>query len=325
MLSRVANYLYWMSRYMERAENVARFIDVNLHMSLDVPGSSSEQWGPLVATTGDHEAYSSRYGEPTEEGVIHFLTFDAENPNSILSCVSQARENARAARQFITLEMWEQLNQHYLNLKEATPQGRLGVAHEFFTEVMMASQLFQGITDATMSHGEGWHWCRTGRKLERADKTSRILDVKYYVLLPNVSYVGTPYDDILWAAVLRSTSAFEMYRKRHHQIVPERVVEFLVLDREFPRALHHCVMAAEESVRAISGTSAGTFRNEAEQTLGRLRAELDYARVDEILGQGLHEFLDGFQTRLNHAGEAIFETFFSLRPVAGAAPGGPAQ
>jgi uncharacterized alpha-E superfamily protein len=304
---------------MERAENVARFIDVNQQMSLDVPGSSAEQWGPLVATTGDHEAYAERHGQATEGGVVHFLTFDGQNPNSILSCVSQARENARSARQFLTLEMWEQLNKHYLALHDAASREEMvALPHDFFTDVMMASQLFQGITDATMSHGEGWHWCRLGRRMERADKTSRILDVKYYVLLPSVSYVGTPYDDILWAAVLRSTSAFEMYRKRHHQITPERVVEFLVLDPEFPRAIHHCVTGAEESVRAISGTAAGTFRNSAEQRLGRLRAELDYARVEEILSGGLHEFLDGFQTKLNEAGDAIFETFFALRPVADA-------
>jgi len=320
MLSRVANSLYWMSRYMERAENVARFIDVNQQMSMDIPGSAAEQWGPLVATTGDHEEFAARFGEPDEASVMHFLTFDKDNPNSVLSCVNAARENARAARPFITLEMWEQLNQHYLAMGEAASLPQPELHHEFFTEVMMASQLFQGITDATMSHGEGWHWCRLGRKMERADKTSRILDVKYYVLLPSVSYVGTPYDDILWAAVLRSTSAFEMYRKRHHQITPERVVEFLVLDPEFPRAIHHCVTGAEESVRAISGTPSGTFHNAAEQRLGRLRAELDYARVEEILAGGLHEFLDGFQTNLNDAGAAIFETFFALRPVAAAAP-----
>ncbi|MHB8763434.1 MAG: alpha-E domain-containing protein [Deferrisomatales bacterium] len=323
MLSRVADALYWMSRYMERAENVARFVDVNLHMSLDIPGSPSEQWGPLVAATGDRDAYAARYGEPTGDQVVRFLTFDTENPNSILSCVTAARENARSARQFLTLEMWEQLNQHYLRLKDAAARGQgMELPHEFFTDVMMASQLFQGITDATMSHGEGWNWCRVGRKLERADKTSRILDVKYFVLLPRVADVGTPYDDLLWAAVLRSTSAFEMYRKRHHQISPERVVEFLVLDQEFPRAIHNCVIGAEESVRAISGTPAGSFRNLAEQRLGKLRAELDYARVEEIIEGGLHEFLDGLQTKVNAAGSAIQDVFFALRPLG---TGGQAQ
>jgi uncharacterized alpha-E superfamily protein len=130
--------------------------------------------------------------------------------------------------------------------------------------------------------------------------------------------VGTPYDDILWGAVLRSTSAFEMYRKKHQQIFPDRVVEFLVLDREFPRAIHHCVNEAEESLRAISGTPSGYFQNRAEQRLGRIRAELAYFQVEEIIRKGLHEFLDDLQDRLNASGQAIFETFFALRPVGGA-------
>jgi uncharacterized alpha-E superfamily protein len=309
-----------MTRYIERAENVARFIDVNVHMMLDLPVGSVvgpvEQWDPLVATTGDQEAFSARYGTSTRENTVQFLAFDTANPNSILSCLRAARESARAVRQFITLEMWEQVNKFYLMMNAASAARRAaGAPHDFFTEIMMASQLFSGIMDATMSHGEGWNFCRLGRMLERADKTSRIMDVKYFMLLPSVSHVGTPYDDILWGAVLRSTSAFEMYRKRHQQISPERVLEFLILDREFPRAIHHCVIDAEESVRAISGTPPGTFQNSAEQQLGRVRAELDYIHVDEIVAAGLHQFLDAIQIKLNGCGNAIFETFFAMRPI----------
>jgi uncharacterized alpha-E superfamily protein len=315
-----------MSRYLERVENVARFIDVNYHMCLDVPGEGPDQWRPLVDASGDREAFEKRYGEATQDNVIRFLTFDADNPNSIYSCVMMARENARWIRQFITLEMWEHLNGFHLAVREAArnPAGT-AAGHDFFAQVMTASQLFVGILDAAMSRGEGWHFCRLGRMIERADKTSRMLDVKYFHLLPTTSYVGTPYDDILWAAVLRSMSGLEMYRKRHHQITPANVVEFIVLDREFPRAIHHCIIMAEESLRSISGTPAGTFHNAAEQRLGRLRAELDYSQVEEILGTGLHEFLDGLQTKLNDLGDSIFETFFALRPFHGAQARAPAQ
>ncbi len=316
MLSRVADSLYWIGRYVERAENMARFVDVNLHLCLDIPGESSEQWQPLIDSSGDRVDFAARYGKADEAGVIQFLTFDRENPNSIRSCVSAARENARWIRQYITLEMWEQVNQFYMLLRDpAAPAHARDAPHEFYSRVMQASQLFMGITDGTLSHGEGWHFCRLGRLLERADKTSRILDVKYFHLLPSAQYVGTPYDDILWAAVLRSISALEMYRKRHHQIIPEQVLDFLVLDREFPRAIHHCVISSEESLRAISGTPLGTFSNAAEQRLGRLRAKLDYASVPEVVSTGVHEFLDALQTKLNAVGDAVFETFFALRPA----------
>jgi uncharacterized alpha-E superfamily protein len=319
MLSRAADSLYWMSRYIERAENVARFIDVNVHMTLDLPVGAVEQWDPLVATTGDREMFSERYGVATRENTIKFLAFDSANPNSIVSCLKYARENARSVRQFITLEMWEHLNKFYMMVNSSTaPLRAVESPHDFFSDIMMASQLFLGITDATMSHGEGWHFCRMARMLERADKTSRILDVKYFMLLPSVGYVGTPYDDILWSAVLRSISAFEMYRKRHQQISPDRVVDFLVLDREFPRAIRHCVVEAEDSLRAISGTPGGTFQNQAEQRLGRVRAELAYLQVSDIIREGLHEFLDNLQDRLNASGQAIFDTFFALRPIDGA-------
>jgi uncharacterized alpha-E superfamily protein len=150
--------------------------------------------------------------------------------------------------------------------------------------------------------------------------------VKYFILLPRLTDVGSPFDDIQWSAVLRSASGFEMYRKRHGRVAPDPIVDFLLLDSEFPRAVHYCLINAEESLHAISGTPVGTFRNSAEQRLGQLRSELGYARVDDILAGGLHEFLDGLQAKLNQVGDAIFETFFALRPVgAGAARRGEAQ
>jgi uncharacterized alpha-E superfamily protein len=318
MLSHVADSLYWMSRYIERAENVARFIDVNLQLSLDLPRGASEQWAPLVNTTGDNVPFAERHGVATRERVIEFLTFDRDNPNSIVSCLRAARENARSIREVISSEMWMQVNKFYLMVNAAAARrDALAEPYDFFNEIKLASHLFEGLNSATMSHGEGWHFCRLGRLLERADKTSRILDVKYFLLLPSVADVGTPADDIQWAAVLRSASAFEMYRKRYRLMVPHRIVEFLLLDREFPRAVHYCLIKADESLRAISGSSVGTFGNPAERHLGQLRADVAYAEVREVIKKGLHEFVDALQTRINRVGESVFSTFFAPRPIGG--------
>jgi len=314
MLSRVAASIYWLSRYVERAENVARFVDVNLKLILDAPAGTDEQWEPLVNTTGDHEEFTRRYGEATRTNVIQFLAFDRENPNSIISCLRGARENARSVREIISSEMWLQLNRFFLMVNAAAETGKGSEApQDFFREVKLSSHLFTGVTDATMTHGEGWHFCRLGRKLERADKTSRILDVKYFILLRSVTEVGTSFDEIQWAAVLRSASAFEMYRKRHGQISPKGIVQFLLLDSEFPRAIRFCLNSARDSLHAISGTPVGGFRNSAERLLGQLCSDLAYAHVDDVIAGGLHEYLDQLQTRMNSVGTGILETFFAKR------------
>ncbi len=312
MLSRVADSIYWMNRYIERAENVARSIDVNLQLALDLPGGATEQWEQLVSSTGDQHIFEERFGEPSRENVVAFLTSDAGNPNSIFSCLRAARENARSVRESITSEMWEQINKFYLMVRaSASAGGVLDSPHEFFTEIKMASHLYAGITDATMSHGEGWHFGRLGHLLERADKTSRILDAMYFVLLPGVTDFDAPIDDIQWSAVLKSASAFEMYRKRHGRITPYPVTEFLMLDSEFPRSMHSCVVKADESLHAISGSPISSFENAAEERLGQLRSELDDAQIHDIVSGGLHEFLVGFQASLNRVGNAIFDTYFA--------------
>lgn len=317
MLSRVAESIYWMSRYIERAENVARFVDVNLQLLLDQPVGIQAQWEPLVATTGDDDLFFEKYGETTHETVIKFLTFDSENQNSIISCLRAARENARSIRENISSEMWEQINDTYLMLTETPEEWVMTEPHQFFTDIKLASQLFIGQTDNIMSHSEGWHFCQLGRLIERADKTSRIVDVKYFILLPSVVDVNTSFDDIQWGALLHSASAFEMYRRTHGLISPDNVVHFLLLDRDFPRSVLYCLTNAEESLHAISGTPMETFSNSAEQGLGQLHSEFAYAQVDQILNTGLHEFLDAFQNKLNLVGDDIYRTFFALRPVDG--------
>jgi uncharacterized alpha-E superfamily protein len=316
MLSRVASSIYWLNRYVERAENYARFIEVNLNLTLDLPRGTAQQWEPLVATTGDYEIFVSRHGEATKENVIHFLSADSTNPNSILSCLLAARENARSVREIISPELWEQVNRFYLMVRDAVSRGL--ASHDlstFLADVKATSHLLLGITDATMSHGEGWHFARLGRLLERADKTSRILDVKYFMLLPTAAEVGTPFDIIQWSALLKSASALEMYYRRFGQIVPNDVAAFLILDPTFPRAIRYCLIKGEDSLHAISGSDHGAYQNLAEKRLGRLRAELDFADIEECIAVGLHDFVDRFQAQLNRVGEAIFETFFASPPI----------
>lgn len=315
MLSRVADSIYWMSRSIERAENVARFVDVTLNLMLDLPEATADQWRPIVDTSGDFQLFRQLGYEATEDNVVRFLTFDERNPNSILSCLQAARENARSVRSVISSEMWEQLNTFYLMVKEAAAAPGHLDHHSFFSRVKLASHLFVGVTDATMSHGEAWHFNRLGRLQERADKTSRILDVKYFLLLPSPNYVGTALDDVQWSALLKSASALEMYRKRYGRIAPGDIAEFLILDREFPRAIRFCLFRCEESLRGISGSLPGTYSNTPERKLGRLRSELDCTTIEEIIGAGLHEFLDRFQADLNAVGDSIFEAFFAMRPM----------
>lgn len=313
MLSRVAQSIYWMARYIERAENVARFVDVNLQLLLDLPASGAAQWEPLVSTTGDLALFRERYETPSRENVVSFLTFDRTNPNSILSSLTAARENARSVREVISTDMWEHLNEFYHRVNGVSTQGgRLESPYQFFDSIKKGSYLFDGITLATLSHGESWYFYLLGRLLERADKTSRLLDFKYFVLLPSVGDVGTPFDDIQWAAVLRSASGFEMYRKRHADIAPNRIVDFLMLDTDFPRSINYCVANADQSVHAITGTPRGMFRNPAERKLGQMRGELAYSQVEEVINKGLHEFLDRLQRELNLAGDAVSATFFAV-------------
>ncbi|TWU46993.1 alpha-E domain-containing protein [Rubripirellula reticaptiva] len=315
MLSRTADAIYWLARYVERAENVARFVDVNFTLALDLPHESAAQWKPMILTTGDESEFSDRYDEFSEENVVKFLTFDRENPNSILSCLWQARENARTVRDTISSELWEQINHFYLLVQHASKQTKIDSPHKFFAEIKQASHLCTGIADSTMSHGEPWQFARLGRTIERADKTARILDVKYFMLLPKTDHVGSPYDALLWSALLKSASAFEMYRKRFRAIHPDRVVEFLILDQHFSRSIRFCVKGAERSLRLITGSESSSYASPVERKLGQLRSELDFADIGEILEGGLHEYLDTFQENLNLVGGAVFDTFFALKPV----------
>ncbi len=314
MLSRAAESLYWMARYMERAEDVARIVDVNLSLQLDRPDNAAEQWRPMLAIGELEELYDSLGVGSATEDVLHFMSFRTENPSSILSCLSLARENARSVREIISSEMWEQVNSTYLEVIDAAETGWWRKQpHRFFQRVRIGSQAYTGVCSATMTHGEGWHFLRLGELLERADETSRILDVKYHFLLPRgAEDVGGSLDQIQWASVLKSVSGYEMFRKRFHDAIrPASVASFLLLDTEFPRAVRYCLVRAENALRSLPGASAEP-PNDAVRLLGRLRSEFDYKAVAEVFAQGLHEFCDSVQARLAAVGDAIHRTYFAL-------------
>jgi uncharacterized alpha-E superfamily protein len=321
MLSRVANSLYWMSRYVERAENTARLVDVNLQLMLDASKLDDKAiagyWDPILQSTGDDERFAELYEKVSGRSVTEFLVFNTSNANSILSSIIQARENARTVRDQITAELWEELNRLYLflNSPKAKTLWRQS-PFEFFQEVKTSSLLLQGLSDATIVRNEGWYFIQAGRYLERADKTSRILDVRHASVASDGQ--ATQTEALAWSAVLRSCSAWDAYKALHGgSVEPKLVAEFLLLSEDFPRSVRFCVQHLNTALRRISGVAEGRFSNDAERHCGRLLAELQFSTSDEILARGLHGYIDEVQSKLNSIGNALFQTYifqhFSLQ------------
>lgn len=304
MLSRVADSLYWLARYIERAENNARILDVNLQVTLDDDNAGDEAdrlaWEPILATLEDVTLFRKLYAVTNADAVCEFVTFAKENPNSIRCCVAAARENARTVREFISSEMWERINSLYLWINAAeTRQLFASSAIDFYRHVVDYAHQFHGTTDATLTHNDGWNFLLVGKYLERADSSSRILDLKYHILLPSGERVGGNVDTVHWQAVLKSCSAFEAYRKLHPgQVTPGSVAEFIILHDSFPRSLRYCVERLDIALHRISGCDRAHFVNEAERLSGRLCSDLNYATISDIMRSGLHEYLDSIQRRL---------------------------
>ncbi len=315
MLSRVADSCYWLSRYIERAETNARLLMVNMGLMLDLEDADEhsvrEHWEPVLATLEDQELFNDLYDQIDGESVMEFVTFEKKNPNSIVSCVSGARENARTVREQISSEMWEHLNKLYLYLRgEDARADYRNTPHDFYRSVIDGSHLFQGITDATMTHGEGWDFIQAGKFLERADSTSRVLDVKYHILLPLGERVGGSVDLTQWMAVLKSCSALEAYLKtRVGNVAAWEVAEFLILHPTFPRSIRFCVDNLDRAIHRISGSNVSKFHNEVERLTGRLRASIDYATIDSIFEVGLHQYLDKTQLRLIEVAEELRQAY----------------
>jgi len=314
MLSRVAHSLYWMSRYIERAENIARLLEVNLQFLLDFQGIDDtgikDHWGSILASSGDEELFSTLYEAADSRTVTEFLALDLRNPSSILSCVFTARENARMIRDQISVEMWETINELYLFLKARnTAEIWATGPYEFFVDIKRNSHLFQGLTDSTYPRNEGWEFIQFGKLLERADKTTRILDVKYHILLPNATDVGGAVDTAQWQAVLRSASALEAYRRFYvREILAWKVAEFLVFSDSFPRSLHYCVAQIDDFLRRILAETGARPRSEAARASRRLLADLQSLTINDVLDQGLHEFLLEAQKSLARIGDEVVQT-----------------
>lgn len=315
MLSRVANSLYWLGRYVERAENYARFIEVNFNLSLDLPPEMAEQWEPLITATGDLEEFNKRYDTCDRNTAIFFLAFDEGNPNSIFSSISKARENARIVRENLTKETWEKLNEVYLIMKDGRKKEiwKMENPSDFVRSIKYGIQLLYGIADNSVARTEGWHWVNLGQFLERADKTSRVLDVKYHYILPSPDDIGSPLDDLHWVALLKSVSGFNTYRRFYGNISPSGLVDFLVLDTKFPRSIYYCLTEAENCLKHISGSHQKGFANKAEKVMGELRSQLEYDDISDVVQHGLHEYLDNLQFKLNNISDEIFDHFFRIK------------
>lgn len=321
MLSRVADSLYWLGRYVERMENVARLLDVNLQLVLEYEGLEGEAlksyWEPVILTTGEVDRFYEHHEVADGNTVMDFLTFSRDNPNSILSCIASARENARMIRDQISSEMWETINRLYLDLRGCNAQQVMDDGpYEFFKMLKNASHHFSGLVDGTFPRGDGFRFLKLGMFLERADKTTRIIDVKYHVLLPAAHDVGGALDVAQWMAVLRSCTALEAYQRVFvSDVVPGKITDFLILSENFPRSIRYCILQIDRTLHEISGVPPGRFSNEAEKHSGRLLSELSYTSIDDIFNRGLHEYLDEIQQSLNEIGESIFDTYMFLPPV----------
>ena len=310
MLSSTADHLYWMARSMERAENTARMLDVTFRMSMlkQVVAEPHHEWRAMLSISGLHEDFEARYPEPTADNVLYFMALDKKNPGSIFNSIFNARENARAVRGSITSEMWEALNQTWLEMRRIHPQGIKDLdISRFFEWVKERSHLSRGISYGTILRDDTFRFLRLGTFLERADNTARILDVKYHILLPSPNDIGGDADYYQWGAILRSVSAFEAYRKVYRdQITPKRVAELLILRPDMPRSLMACLDVVNRLLVEINGSRA----HELLRRCGMLHGQLHFGRIDDIFANGLHEYLSEFLEHIYELGDLINTTYF---------------
>jgi uncharacterized alpha-E superfamily protein len=312
MLSRTADHLFWMSRYTERAENTARMLDVN-YQSTFLPQSAAVAqlgWQGLLSISELLPLYQSYYGEITPQNVMAFMVTNENNPSSIVSCLKAARENARAVRGTLTTEVWETLNQTWLEVNRKVRAGEFDADPSQFLEwVKFRSHLSRGVTVGTMLMDESLHFSRLGTFLERADNTARLVDVKFSALeVPpgELSQRAVDVDFYYWSAILRSVSGFEIYRKVYRDVIqPERVAELLLLRPDMPRSLAASLNGVMENLSLVANDQS----SETQRRAGKLRSQLQYGRIDEILASGLHAFLTQFLDRVNDLGMRISQDF----------------
>lgn len=313
MLSRTAENLFWMARHIERAENTARILDVAQHSSLLPLGSDIEEahlWYAPLKITGSASSYEVKYGLAKADTVTYFMALDPDNPASIYSCLRLARENARTVRGAMTSEMWEVINDSWLEFNRQPRQMNYEKFQVFFDRVKVRSHLFRGVTLGTMLKDIGFSFIKLGTFLERADNTARILDVKYHILLPSVDDVGGAADYYQWGSLLKSVSAFEAYQKIYRDVIsPKRVSELLIFRGDMPRSLHACLNEVEAALIDIDGTSG----KEARRLAGEQHAELHFGRIEDAFGHGLHEYLTDFLKNIALLGQEIQTDYLSRR------------
>jgi len=325
MLSRVADSLYWMARYMERAENLARLLLANQSLMLDAGrhlANTDAFWGPILMTTGDEEGYHKLYSALDGDDIADYLTERPENPNSIVNCIRSARENARMIRDQITDEVWRSVNDLYLMvISDKGRQMRQQTPTDYYEMITQGSGLFQGMARGTMMRDASWQFLQIGTYLERADKTSRLVDA-----CSGVPLVIPPHPDaqpLRWTSLLHSCSAYHGYREHDNQLNPRSVLEFLFLSDRFARSVRFCVQEVDAAMKKLvppPGTGATVDPCRAS---GRLKADLDFTTIEEILERGLHEYIDDLQAKLNVVGRSIFETFVlyaDITPVSAQLP-----
>jgi uncharacterized alpha-E superfamily protein len=309
MLSRTADHIYWMARYTERAENLARMLDVNSRMSLLPQGAEVVErgWVATLTINGLMDAFRQRYDAVTTANAIAFMAFDRDNPASIYSCLQAARENARAVRGTLTSEIWETLNSTWLEMRATRlPASNEAEVGNFFEWVKYRSHVARGVIQGTMLRDEAWHFTWLGTYLERADSTARILDVKYHLLLPRGEYAGGAADYYQWSALLHSVSAFEIYRRVYRDLItPRRVAELLILRDDMPRSLRRCMSQVYQHLQAVRNSQSA----ETERRAGELQASLHFGRIESVFELGLHEYLVRFLAKVRDLGDRVSRDF----------------
>lgn len=310
LLSRYAESIFWLARYVERAENLARLLEVNEIFARD--GGGGQNWLSIVQLNADEERFLARHRTATSAAVRHFYLVDPENPTSILSTVRAARENARTLRPLISTEMWTQLNIFHNRLMAlATVDVGASSIARHCTFVKESCQTHTGITEGTFYRDQGWYFYELGRYVERADQTTRLLDIKYHILLPRPADVGSPVDISQWNALLRSASGYHAYRRVYPRgISPESVAGFLLLNPAFPRSVTACVDRMNRRLSELKSRYLLRGGNAAMEIADEIRAELAGRTIERIIGDGLHEYVDWIQLRLIDFTAALGQSFF---------------
>lgn len=313
MLSRTAENLFWIARYMERAETIARLLEVGSRNAL-IPNSGGgfrNEWESVLRASGTADAFAAKYGDPVQRNIESFLFFDMDNPSSVASCVERARENGRIVRTALTSQVWDALNSGYQEMRRLrrTERSKLSIS-DLIDFTTRQSSLVKGAIDDTQLRIDGWDFLHIGYALERADATARLLDVKYYVLLPQIDYVGSGLDNYQWRTILRAMSSHRAFNWAYGgEVTPAKIADFLILNRKSPRSL---ITAVEAAALHLDRLARGYGRStEAQTKIRGLLAELAEASVEDIFDEGLHEFLTRFIDEIAGLTSVIWRVYLS--------------